>query len=431
MTVVRVKSESGTMKIISSAFIFFSCILITNVTQLLGATYYCNSKSACASTIVNNSDGITCYGLKSCTNARLTSYEFVGQSGSLSGYKSKVNIKYSASHSGFWLGARGYFGHAFANDSLGVYHDVAVTCYGEGSCLGAYYLGYGAKSYDCLGKMSCAHSLVALKTNNNTNNDILLQMRGGFSFYNGSLHTNGRNIDMRMEGGFSGYGASVYCMAGDKCNFTCYDNGCYNLHVYCIGNASCISDNCDSSVNTSYKSGVVCPNIYYVNGTNDDEIIEDSDVFGDVVLNDYNGNTAELAGLNMWTFIPESYSFYLSMIEDETNGRLNNDLCRLNMTRCDGYLKCPESIEVTNNGSICCRGTTSCSASGSSYLTADSSGNNSSYGIYDGNVFCDAFQSCLRHTITVSGNIYVGGTEAAVSTNSVLDTKNNIYCGGM
>ena len=195
--------------------------------------------------------------------------------------------------------------------------------------------------------MSCAHSLIILKPNSNTNEDIVLEMQGEFVFYNGTLFSNGRNMDLRMEGGFSADGGNIYCNDGDRCNISCFDNGCYNFHVYCIGNTSCISHNCDSSVNNGYQYGTACPNVYYTNTTsgsinnnnnnnnNNNKEIEDSDVLDEIVLNDYYGNTEELAKFIMWSFVPESYSFCLNIIEDGSSGRLNDEFYRLSSVQCD------------------------------------------------------------------------------------------------
>ena len=366
-------------------FHFF--LLIAHATQLVGAEFDCESEAGC----------VCCYGLKSCTDSHLTNYYGVGQPGALSSNKSKVMIKYLSPYSWQYLTARGHFSHSFSHDSLGFDYDSVATCYGEASCLGTNYLAYDARYYNCLGKISCAHSLITLKPNNNTNEDIVLEIQEESSFYNGTLYSNGRNMDMCME---------------DGCNISCFDNGCCNLNVYCIGNGSCISHNCDSSVISGYQYDTACPNVHYINttsgsiNTNNNQVFEDSDVLDNIVLNDYYGNTEESTNFSMWSFMRESYSFYFNMIEDGRGGRLNDELCRLSSVQCGDYGECAGlSFETINNGSICCRGGK------------------------DASVICDGFQSCQRHTTTASGKVYVGGTEAASSTDAVLDTKNNIYCG--
>ena len=343
-------------------------------TQLFSAEFDCESEAAC----------VCCYRLKSCTDARLTNYYVVGKAGTLSGFKSKVLVKFSSCYSWQYLTARGYFSYSCANDSLGFYCDSVATFYGEASCLGTYYLVYSARDYNCLDKMSCAHSLIILKPNNNTNKDIVLEMQGGFVFYNGTLYSNGRNMDMCLEDGFSGYDGNVYCDDCDSCNISFFDNGCCNLNVYCIDNGSCISTNCDSSVISGYQYGT--SNVYYTNTTsgsindNNNQVFEDSDALDNIVLNDYHGNPEELINFSMWSFILESYSFYFNMIEDVSSGRLNDELCRLSSVQCDDYGKCSGlSFEIIKNGSICCRCATGCK---------------------DGNVICDGFQHCQRHTIT-------------------------------
>ena len=74
------------MTLTSNALCFSFVVLITHVTQSFSIEFDCESESACVSTIVNNDARVCCYGFKSCTNARLTSYYGVGEQGALSGF---------------------------------------------------------------------------------------------------------------------------------------------------------------------------------------------------------------------------------------------------------------------------------------------------------------------------------------------------------
>ena len=382
---------------------YLSIAVSINFGTTLGGDLTCDEARSCAGDYLENNDRILCYGFRSCEEAVMVSEYGSQMVGSLSGYSASVEVNYNNTRDSRFITARGYFDHSFGDDSDGVTNDTTVVCYGEKSCLAANYLGFGAHEYNCWGKDSCAHSWIVLKDDTTDNSSFVnLYFGGQFSFFNGTLFSNAQNMNVSMQGGFSGYNGTIYCEEGAQCIINCHGNGCFNLNVYVDDGANCWIVGCDLNITSGYGYGVACPNIWSTPITFE---MEDTQL-GSLVWNSFDGG-ADYNGL--WSFVPQSFEYYKNLLETNGNGRVsrysassgNNTLCG---RTCDDYdTSCRyKDIELINNGSICCRAATSCK-DGYNNLTANSSGSGNPF---DGNVFCDGFQSCQQQIITASGTCY-------------------------
>eukprot|EP01083_Nonionella_stella_P077530 211778_1 len=245
----------------------------------------------------------------------------------------------------------------------------------------------------CNALQSCAHALV----------QQMPQFSGyaAYSFYKATFSThnfvNITDYTMDLYGAYSAYGATMTCMGTHTCTVNCYSyTACLNFYINCLGHCT---------FNTFFFGQNTIPPT--TNYSLFDPIASIPSVYDRLMDNEVLCSTSPTA------FLADNSKTYYQA----------------------------ESISVTNDGPICCRGKQACmgirtpgieydpSITGKSVVCSGwRSCQNSKIYTNNGHVFCDAREACTKAKVYTADAVYCFGEESC--TDTLFEDVHNIYCAG-
>ena len=250
--------------------------------------------------------------------------------------------------------------------------------------------------HNCRGDHSCTNG------NNLAASNVL--GKGAYSLMNSIIQPYTSTSTVYLYGYYSGHNGTLICkQATDTCSVQCYGNGCYGFNFVYNTNASC-SYSCDESISIN------CPNYYDY-----DQFIADGGISSAIhspnksIENITNGIYLDIARIGV-------------AINDACDSDSDS-----NAVTFDDHTGVDSSGNLTHNGSICCRGETSCRGYDSMVTTTDAHG--------DGDIVCTGYDSCgeIGNKIeSKNGNIYCLASYSCSDGNDIISNHNEgiIYCAG-
>eukprot|EP01084_Bolivina_argentea_P272502 463987_1 len=336
------------------------------------------------------------------------------------GYKSMFGTTTSMSGGNNQISCDG----AFSCDQISFINtSIKTRCFGSNSCSNIDTVTIDgtnkfSNSLRCTGANSCRYSKLRVETEvqckadqscayTNIQQTSSIFANSAYSLYNAVIDSTGSPgnvLNITLSGYYAGFGAQITCQSTDICNINCYGNACYMLYINCVNN------NCNINKNSIYTSDPIT-NINLFNNTG------------------------------------------FSLLFDEQHTVNNDQLCENNVLSSYIYDDYQEhyngsdiSINVDNNGPICCRGAESCQETLNIEINTNPkesvicSGNRACQGIdggghtisnSNGPVFCSGMRSCQDTSIITTDNVYCLGGWACLGSNKNnhnISNAKNIFC---
>ena len=389
----------------------------------------CHTGYSCASTSINETSSIECYGYFSCAYATLIdSTGFFYCYGAYSCYQALL-IQHTEERR---VGGRNIICNGLYSCAMVNYihnFDGNLACGGELSCFQSNIslIDSDARLL-CYGDRSCAQTSVETQGLN--------FFYGHLSGQNAMLYSQDVSVTYNFYGANSGDGATIFCGNGHTCIVECYSNACNNLNLTCMdGIGTCtFSVDCQGA-----EFSVNCPDGYHVTPLSSFMLdIDFESQLSNTVMSSYNNS------------VNQCYDNINAInCGDYQDGRCSNQLVYNNIgpVCCSGSISCDNSVNITSNGNdtnavaIRCDGNHACDLFLENILGING-GNMYFSGLYatlyynndvriattdSYDIFCTGGLSCQRSIFENGNNLYCAGYQACASSLTVIRSIPNVW----